>query len=93
MMDTAVGKYHIKDDNNNWIQLGCAMIGYPKGVQTPWILAPTNDYLQKYPSCTNLSFTDEQYKVANPLFWDASGLDLTGTNTEFAVYMTKTTTL
>ena len=85
------GRYYTKDTNNKWVAISCAEAAI-EGLE-PWILPPSNDILKGNSITSNLSFTDQQYADAKPIFKSESGLGLMGTGYDFSVHMTQVSPL
>ena len=81
------GRYYTQNANNKWVAISCAEAAF-EGLE-PWILPPSNDILKGNSITANLSFTDQQYADAKPIFKSESGFLLMGTGYTFSVHMTK----
>lgn len=87
--DQRIGKYLVKNNTTDWVALGCVQYGIPAGRFYPWVYPPSNEFLTEYTASVNLSFTQDQYNTALPIFMGQSGSGLQGMNEDFSVSMSR----
>jgi len=84
-----IGRYLMKDDNGNWVDIGCVQYHIPEKRSFNWVYPPTNDQLKGNKASADLRFTPDQYNTACPIFWSHSGFTLQGDSEDFTVEMSK----